>query len=393
MILEIKKITDKIEILKKINKTKVLDLHSPYFDNSDLNNLTDCINSTFVSTKGKFINKFEQKIKNITGAKYVVLTNSGSSATYLALRALDVRPNTEVFIPTLNYISNANALCSLNFIPHFIESESDSFGVDIDLLEKYFEKNFKKQKNFILNKNTGNIITGLICTHIFGNTNNIDIVKKFCKKNNLFLIEDSSEALGSKFKSKHLGTFGDIGLLSFNGNKIITSGGGGALITNRKDIYIKARHLSQNAKLKHLWKYSYDNIGYNIAMPNLNASLGLSQANRLNKNIIKKKKLYKFYENFLSKFSLLKISKIDKDMQSNYWLVAVLISDKSLKIRDKILKYMNMRGIRSRPIWQLLHTINVFKKYPHMQIKKAKILEKTIINLPSSPHIDIDEKR
>ena len=302
MILQIKKITDKIETLKKINKTKVLDLHSPYFDNSDLNNLTDCIDSTFVSTKGKFINKFEQKIKKITGAEYVVLTNSGSSATYLALRALDLRPNSEVFIPTLNYISNANALCSLNFIPHFIESESDSFGVDIDLLEEYFEKNFKKKKDLIFNKKTGNIISGLICTHIFGNTNNIDRVKKFCKKNKLFLIEDSSEALGSKFKSKHLGTFGDVGLLSFNGNKIITTGGGGALITNRKDIYIKASHLSQNAKLKHLWKYSYDNIGYNIAMPNLNASLGVSQVNRLNKNIIKKKNYINFTKNFYQNF-------------------------------------------------------------------------------------------
>ena len=393
MILEIKKITNKIEKLKRINKTNVLDLHSPYFDSSDLNNLADCIKSTFVSTKGKFIDKFEQKIKDITGAKYVVLTNSGSSATYLALRAMDVKPSTEVFIPTLNYISNANALCSLNFIPHFIESECDSFGVDIDLLEKYFKINFKKKKNLFINKKTGNIISGLICTHIFGNTNNIDRVKKFCKKNQLFLIEDSSEALGSKFKSKHLGTFGDVGLLSFNGNKIITSGGGGALITNKKHIYTKARHLSQNAKLKHLWNYSYDNIGYNIAMPNLNASLGLSQANRLNKNIIKKKKLYEFYKKFLSKFSLLKISKIDKDMQSNYWLITVLISDKSLNIRDKILKYMNKRGIRSRPVWQLLHTINVFAKYPQMKIKKAKILEKTILNLPSSPHINIDEKR
>ena len=207
------------------------------------------------------------------------------------------------------------------------------------------------------------------------------------------MIEDSSEALGSKFKTKHLGTFGDVGLLSFNGNKIITSGGGGALITDRKDIYIKARHLSQNAKLKHLWEYRYDNIGYNIAMPNLNASLGLSQANRLNKNIIKKRQLYKFYKKFLSKFSLLKISKIDKNMKSNYWLITVLISDNSLKMKNKILNYMNKRGIRSRPIWQLLHTINVFKKYPCMQIKKAKVLEKKIINLPSSPHININEKR
>ncbi len=393
MISEIKKITNKIEALKKINDTNIIDLHSPYFNDSDVKNLKDCIKSTFVSSKGKFINKFEKKIKNITGAKYVVLTNSGSSATYLALRAMNLKPNTEIFIPTLNYISNANALCSLNFIPHFVESEIDSFGIDINLLEKYFELNFKRKKKVIINKKTGNVLSGLICTHIFGNTNNIDKVKKFCKKNKLFLIEDSSEALGSKFKSKHLGTFGDVGLLSFNGNKIITTGGGGALITNRKDVYIRAKHLSQNAKLKHLWEYRYDNIGYNIAMPNINASLGLSQVNRLNKNINKKRQLYKFYEKFLSKFSLMKISKIDKDMKSNYWLITVLISDKSLKLRDKILNYMNKKGIRVRPIWQLLHTINVFKNYPRMEIKIAKILEKKIINLPSSPHLNIDEKR
>ena len=393
MISEIKKITNKIEALKKINDTNIIDLHSPYFNDSDVKNLKDCIKSTFVSSKGKFINKFEKKIKNITGAKYVVLTNSGSSATYLALRAMNLKPNTEIFIPTLNYISNANALCSLNFIPHFVESEIDSFGIDINLLEKYFELNFKRKKKVIINKKTGNILSGLICTHIFGNTNNIDKVKRFCKKNKLFLIEDSSEALGSKFKSKHLGTFGDVGLLSFNGNKIITTGGGGALITNRKDVYIRAKHLSQNAKLKHLWEYRYDNIGYNIAMPNINASLGLSQVNRLNKNINKKRQLYKFYEKFLSKFSLMKISKIDKDMKSNYWLITVLISDKSLKLRDKILNYMNKKGIRVRPIWQLLHTINVFKNYPRMEIKAAKILEKKIINLPSSPHLNIDEKR
>lgn len=393
MISEIKKITNKIETLKKINGINIIDLHSPYFNNSDIKNLKDCIKSTFVSTKGKFINKFEKKIKKITGAKYVVLTNSGSSATYLALRAMNLKPNTEVFIPTLNYISNVNALCALNFIPHFVESEKDSFGIDINLLEKYFELNFKKKKKVIINKKTGNVLSGLICTHIFGNTNNIDKVKKFCKKNKLFLIEDSSEALGSKFKSKHLGTFGDVGLLSFNGNKIITTGGGGALITNRKDVYIRAKHLSQNAKLKHLWEYRYDNIGYNIAMPNINASLGLSQVNRLYKNINKKRQLYKFYEKFLSKFSLMKISKIDKDMKSNYWLITVLISDKSLKLRDKILNYMNKKGIRVRPIWQLLHTINVFKNYPRMEIKIAKILEKKIINLPSSSHLKIDEKR
>lgn len=393
MILELKKIAEKIEDLKKFNKYDILDLHSPYFTSSEINSLNSCIKSSFVSTKGNFIDRLEKKIKKITGSRYVILTNSGSSAAFLALRVLKIESNTEVFIPSLNYISNANALYTLNLIPHFVESEKDSFGIDMNLLEKYFYNNFSKKKNNYYNKKTGNKISGLICTHIFGNTSNIDVVKKFCSKNKLFLIEDASEALGSRYKSKHLGTFGDIGLLSFNGNKIVTSGGGGALITNKKEIYLKAKHLSQNAKLKHLWRYRYDDIGYNIAMPNLNAALGFSQIGKLDKNIKQKKKLFYFYKKIFSNFSLLKIAKINKQMKSNYWLITVLLNKKSLKMRDKILIYMNKRGIRCRPVWQLLHTIKVFKKFPKMDLKQSKILEKSIINLPSSPHIIVNEKK
>jgi perosamine synthetase len=296
---------------------------------------------------------------------------------------MNLRPNTEVFIPTLNYISNANALCSLNFIPHFIDSESDSFGIDVDLLEKYFEVNFKKQKNLILNKKTGNIISGLICTHIFGNTNNIDKVKKFCKKNRLFLIEDSSEALGSKFKSKHLGTFGDVGLLSFNGNKIITTGGGGAILTNSKKIYDRMNLLSKNSRHTHKWEYRYSELGFNYRMPSINAQLGLAQIKKLKKFVKLKRSLYLRYKSTFDKISGIKLLREPINTKSNYWLQTILLDKPNIKIQKLIIQHTNSKGFGTRPIWNLLNKNKHLKYCPSMNLDTAKNLEKRIINLPS----------
>ena len=375
--------------LKKINKKKTLDLHSPYFSKIDNLNLKNCIKSNYVATGGVYSKKFIDEIKKITKSKYVVLTNSGSSATYLALRSLDLKADTEVLIPSLNYISNINAIISLGAHPHFIDSEINSLGIDLYKLDNYFQKKFLKKGKKYINKTTKKVLSGIICTHIFGNTNNVNKLKKFCSRKNIFLIEDSSEALGSKFKKRSLGTFGDAGLLSFNGNKIITSGGGGALITNNKKVYIKSRHLSQNAKMHHPWKYKYDDLGYNISMPNLNASLGFSQILRLKKNIRKKKTIYKFYKKEFSDLKFLKILNIDKNLQPNYWLITFLLNDASFNKRNELIELLNLHNIKARPIWQLLHKIKDYKKYQSMSLDNAINLEKRIINFPSSVHLRI----
>lgn len=381
-------IIKKLISFKKKLKKKKLDLHTPYFQELDFSYLKQCIKSTFVSTQsGSFIKRFKSEIIKITNSKYVVLTNSGSSAIYLALRALNIKKNNEVLLTSLNYIANANAVKSLNAIPHFIDSDINYLGIDFEKLKIYLKNNFKVIKKKTVNIKTGNTVSCLIATHIFGISNNINELVNICKKYNLKLIEDASEALGSKYKGRHLGTFGNIGILSFNGNKIITSGAGGALMTNNLNIYKKSEHLSQNAKKNHKWKYEYDDLGYNIKMPNLNAALGFAQIKRLKKYINNKKKLFKVYKKLFSDEESLKILTPPTNMSWNYWLITILLKGENLSLREKLLRQLNLNNINARSIWQLNHKISMYKKCPRMNLSNAEKLEKKIINLPSSAHL------
>ena len=383
------------ELVKFKNKLKLnkLDLHTPFFSRNDIKYLSKCINSTFVSTQsGFYIKKFKSKLLGVTKSKYIILLNSGSSAIYLGLRSLNIQKNEEVLMPTLNYISNANAVKSLNAIPHFIDSEFNSLGIDIAKLKLYLKKNFKFYKNRTFNISSGNIVSCLIVTHIFGLSCNIIELSKLCRSYNIKLIEDASEALGSKYNKRHLGTYGDLGILSFNGNKIITTGGGGALMTNDYNIFKKADHLSQNAKLPHKWKYEYDDIGYNIKMPNLNAALGLAQIERLKKYIVSKKKLFNTYNKIFAKNRIFKFLIPDKKLSWNYWLITILLKSSSISLRDKIISRLNSNKISVRSIWQLNHKIKIYKNCPKMNLHNAEKLEKKIINLPSSAHLLLNEK-
>ena len=386
-------IKELIKFKKKL-KVKKLALHTPYFEVNDYKYLKECVESTFVSSQaGKFIKKFRSKILNITKAKYVVLVNSGSSGIYLSLRSLNIKENEEVFLPTLNYISNVNAVKSLNAIPHFVDSEFDSLGVDIKKLKLYLKKNFKIYKKKTINIKSGNVVSCLIVTHIFGVSCDMIELSQLCKKYNIRLVEDASEALGSKYNKKHLGTYGDVGILSFNGNKIITTGAGGALMTNNLKIYKNADHLSQNAKITHRWKYEYNDLGYNFKMPNLNAALGLAQIERLKRYISSKKKLFNMYKKIFSNKEMLNFFKPPKNLSWNYWLNTILLKSESIKIRNEIISKLNKNGINARPIWQLNHKINIYKDYPKMNLSNAEKLEKKIINLPSSAHLLLDEKK
>jgi perosamine synthetase len=382
-----------IKFKKKLNLKK-LDLHTPFFSKNDFLYLKKCISSTLVSTQaGFFIKKFKSKILNITKSKYIILVNSGSSAIYLGLRSIDIKKNDEVLMPTLNYIANANAVKSLNAIPHFIDSEFNSLGIDIRKLELYLKKNFKMNKKKTINLKSKNIVSCLIATHIFGASCNMIELSKLCRKYNIKLLEDASEALGSKYNGKHLGTYGDIGVLSFNGNKIITSGAGGALMTNNRNIYRKADHLSQNAKIFHKWKYEYNDLGYNIKMPNLNAALGLAQIERLKKYIISKKKLFSMYNKMFLKNQLFTLLNPPKKLSWNYWLITILLKSESTNLRDKIISKLIKKGINVRPIWQLNHKIQIYKNCPKMNLSNAEKLEKKIINIPSSAHLLLNEKK
>jgi perosamine synthetase len=387
-------IIEKLVDLKKKFNLKKLDLHTPFFSKNDYLYLKKCIDSKFVSTQaGYFIKKFRSKILNITKSKYLVLVNSGSSAIYLGLRSINIKKNEEVLMPTLNYIANANAVKSLNATPHFIDSESTSLGIDIDKLEIYLRKNFKIYKNQTVNIKTKKIVSCLIATHIFGVSCDMNKLSKLCRKYKIKLLEDASEALGSKYNGKHLGTYGDVGVLSFNGNKIITSGAGGALMTNSLKIYKKADHLSQNAKVFHKWKYEYTDLGYNIKMPNLNAALGLAQIEKLKKYIKSKRKLFELYNKaFLKKNEMFTLFYPPKKLSWNYWLITILLKPENIKLRDQIILKLNNKRINVRPIWQLNHKINIYKNCPKMNLSNSEKLEKKIINLPSSAHLLLNEE-
>ena len=244
----------------------------------------------------------------------------------------------------------------------------------------------------MINIKSKNVVSCLIATHIFGASCNIDKLYKLCRKHNIKLLEDASEALGSKYNGKFLGTYGDVGVLSFNGNKIITSGAGGALMTNNLNIYKKADHLAQNAKIVHKWKYEYNDLGYNIKMPNLNAALGLAQIEKLNKYIKSKKKLFKLYDKLFVKNDVFTLLYPPKKLSWNYWLITILLKSENIKLRNEIILKLNKKGINARPIWQLNHKINIYKNCPKMDLSNAEKLEKKIINLPSSAHLLLNEK-
>ncbi len=389
-----KKIADNIvQIFKKIKRNnrlkRYVPLHEPIFSKNDTANLKKCIKSTFVSTNGKFILKFEKLLKNFTKSKYVIPVVNGTSALHLALISLNVSRNHEVLVPSLNFIASANVARYLGAIPHFIDSEENTFGVDSIKLERYLKKNSALKNNTCINKKTRRIIKAIIITHIFGHPSKIDEIIKIAKKFKLRVIEDASEGLGSFFNGKHVGTFADIGILSFNGNKIITTGGGGAILTNNLNIAKTIKHLSSTAKLRHKWEYNYNMVGYNYRLPNLNAALGCAQFASISRFIKAKRTLYLSYDKYFKNFREAYIKKEPSKCASNYWFQTIVLRKADINLRNIILNKLNRIGLQARPVWTLNHKFKHFSKFPKMDLSQAEVLEKKIINIPSSSNLNL----
>ena len=386
-----KKITKLINHINTKNKIKPISLHEPIIDNTDKKSLAKCLNSGFVSTYGNLSNKFCQKIKDITGSKYVIPIINGTSSIHLALYESGVTNNDEVLMPSLNFIASANATLYLGASPHFVEVETDTLGVDPNKLSKYLEEILFKKGNFFYNKKTKKRIKTLIVVHVFGHPCKVDIIKKVCDKYNINLIEDASECLGSFYKNKHVGNFGKYGILSFNGNKIVTSGCGGAILTNNKNVFKRINHISTTSKKNHKWEYDYSELGFNYRLPNLNCALGLSQIKKIRLYLRKKRNLFKLYNNLLKEFNIneFELIKEPKNCKSNYWLQTIKLKSPSDVSKNKILKLFNNKKILIRPLWKLNHKISYLKKYPRMKLEISNLLEKSIINLPSSVNLKL----
>jgi perosamine synthetase len=373
-----------INIVKKILGKGRHSLHEPYFCGNEWNYVKKTLDENYVSSIGSFVNKFEDQIKKFTKSKYAIPVVNGTEALHLSLVACGVKSNDEVLVPTITFVGTANAIVYSGAIPHFVDSELETLGIDPLKLEKYLEKITIKKGKFYFNKKTKRRIKAIMPVHVFGNICKIDKILKIAKKYKLVVIEDAAEALGSFFKNKHAGTFGLVGCFSFNGNKILTTGGGGAIITNSKLLAKKIKHLSTTAKINHRWEYIHDAIGYNFRMPNINAALGSAQIENLNKFLISKRKLFLKYCKDFSKVNYVRLIKNPEFSKSNNWLNTIFIKNSSIKKRNKVINLGQKNRIFLRPVWKPLHTLKHLNKMPKMNLDAAKKIYESCINLPSS---------
>jgi aminotransferase in exopolysaccharide biosynthesis len=372
-----------VNILKKTLGAGYHSLHEPYFCGNEWKYVKKTLDDNYVSSIGPFVNKFEEQIKKFTRSKYAISVVNGTEALHLSLVACGVKNDDEVLVPAITFAGTANAIVYSGAVPHFIDSELETLGVDPLKLEKYLKKITIKKGKFYFNKKTKRIIKAIIPVHIFGNICQIDKILKIAKKYNLIVIEDAAEALGSFFKSRHAGTFGLVGCFSFNGNKILTTGGGGAIITNNQSLAKKIKHLSTVAKINHRWEYIHDAVGYNFRMPNLNAALGSAQIENLNKFLKSKRRLFLKYKNEFSKMNDVRLIKNPKFSVSNNWLNTIFIKNCSMIKRNKVLSLAKKNKIYLRPVWKPLHTLKHFNRMPRMNLRGAMNIYQSCVNLPS----------
>ncbi len=371
-----------INFIREIYKTEsFIALHEPKFIGNEKKYLSECIESSFVSSVGKFVDKFEKKIAKYTGAKYAIATSNGTSALHTSLILAGVDSNSEVITQPLTFVATCNAINYCNANPIFIDVDRDTMGLSANSLKCFLKENTKIIKNQCINNKTNKIIKACVPMHSYGHPCEIDKIKEICQEYFIFLIEDAAESLGSFYKNKHTGTFGKLGALSFNGNKIITAGGGGAIITNDKNLAHKAKHLTTTAKVPHKWDFNHDVVGYNYRMPNINAALAIAQLEKLDQFILNKRNLAKRYEKFFKSEDYI-FFKEPRNSKSNYWLNSIIFQNK--KQRDQFLQDTNKKGIMTRPIWKLMNKLDMFKDSECYNLKNSNWLEERVVNIPSS---------
>lgn len=376
-----------IAAIRGVVGPKPVALHEPNFDGNEWLYLRECLDSTFVSSVGKFVDQFEDALARYTGAKYVISMVNGTAAEHIALKLAGVSSNDEVLIPALTFVATANAVTYCNAIPHFVDSEQETLGIDTLKLRDYLQKMTTQQSGLCINKNTGRVIRALVPMHTFGHPSDIDGLLSIAKDFNIALVEDAAESLGSFFHGQHTGTFGLFGTLSFNGNKTITTGGGGAILTNNEALARHAKHLTTTAKLRHSWEFRHDEIGFNYRMPNINAALGCAQLEQLPDKLAAKRTLFRRYQNAFARVEGVKLFCEPTNSQSNYWLQTLILDENQAKNRDELLEATNSAGIMTRPIWVPLSELMPYKDSPRMDLSTALALERRIVNIPSSPSL------
>ncbi len=372
-----------VNFIQNLYKTKeFIPLHEPKFIGNEKKYLNECIDSTFVSSVGKFVDRFEEEFAAYVGSKYAVAVVNGTAALHVSLRLAEVQEGDEVITQPLTFVATCNAISYCGAKSVFVDVDLDSMGMSPQSLENFLEKKCEIRDNRCINKTTQKVIKACVPMHTFGHPCKIDAIQKICERWHITLVEDAAESLGSFYKDKHTGTFGKLGAFSFNGNKIITSGGGGVIVTDDKVLAKKAKHLTTTAKLPHDYEYIHDIVAYNYRMPNLNAALLVAQMEELEKFLASKRSLTKEYINFFTQFDNINLIQEPHGARSNYWLQAVLLKDR--ENRDAFLQYTNENGVMTRPIWKLMSELEMFRNCQKTDLSNAEYLQERVVNLPSS---------
>ncbi|KOS66672.1 aminotransferase DegT [Lysinibacillus contaminans] len=369
--------------VKAIYKKDFVPLHEPTFDDKEVEYVTDCVKTGWVSSVGAYVTKFEEELAKFVGVKRAVAVVNGTAALHIALKVAGVEADDEVLMPSLTFIATANAVNYCGAVPHFIDVHKETLGVDPFKLDSYLQQISEIRNGELFNKQTNRRIKAFVPMHTFGHAVHMDELIALAEKYHLEFVEDAAESLGTYYKGKHTGSFGKVNAMSFNGNKILTTGGGGAILTNDETLADYAKHLTTTAKVPHKWEYVHDEIGYNYRMPNINAALGCAQLEKLEHFLVQKKALVRKYEELVVNLEGAALFKGPAHSNGNYWL-QTLILDESLN-RDEVLGFLNDQGVMSRPIWQPMHELVMFEKCPAMDLGVTNILKKRIVNIPSTP--------
>jgi aminotransferase in exopolysaccharide biosynthesis len=378
-----KKNTNTIKFIRDTfsSKDKFIPLHEPRFVGNEKKYLLDTIDSTFVSSVGAYVDKFESMMQDISQTQKAIAVVNGTSGIQVALRLVGVKAGDEVLTQALTFVATANAIAYNGAEPVFVDVDLDTMGLSPASIQNFLEEYGEIREEGCYNKKTGNKIAACLPMHTFGFPVKIDELIKTCNNWKIPVVEDAAESLGSEYKGQPTGSFGEVGVFSFNGNKIVTSGGGGAIVTNNADLGIKAKYLTTTAKQPHAYEYVHDELGYNYRMPNLNAALACAQLEKLNWFLEKKRELAKSYEEFFQGTDV-KFRTELPETKANYWLMCVELENR--KARDLFLKETNEAKVMTRPIWELMFRLPMYQDCLKDEQLNAKFLVDRIVNIPSS---------
>ena len=370
-----------VEVVQNCFKSsEFIPLHEPRFIGNEKTYLNECIDSTFVSSVGKFVDRFEDLMCQTTGAEFAVATVNGTSALHIALILAGVEKNSEVITQALTFVATANAISYIGAEPNFVDVDKDSLGINPQKLAAYFDRIIKMRDGKPFNKRSGKRISACVPMHTFGFPSKIEEIVSICDAYNIPVVEDAAESLGAEYNGIHTGTFGLLGTFSFNGNKTITCGGGGCIVTNDETLAKKAKHITTTAKVPHRWAYEHDQVGYNYRLPNLNAALACAQLEQLPKFIENKRKLASEYVQAFESIDSIDFFTEKKGTKANYWLNTILLNN--IDERNKFLEQTNNAGVMTRPVWELMS-----EHFESDDLSVSRWLAERIVNIPSSVRI------